>query len=66
MKLTLTQLKKITETELNPEDKVISVPFFPIDDPRFNQPYGSTAITPYIVFLTWNPEIRDWETNLEL
>lgn len=66
MKLTLSQLKKISGLELNPELKVIHIPFFPIDDPRFNQPYGSTAITPYIVILTWNSEIRDWETNLEL
>lgn len=67
MKLTLTQLKRITDLKLMPKEyPVVRVPFFPIDDPRFNQPYGSTAITPYIVELVWNSEIKDWETNLEL
>lgn len=66
MKLTLSQLKKIANLELDPKDKIVRVPFYPIDDSRLTQPYGSEAITPYVVFLTWNSKIQDWETNLEL
>jgi len=67
MKLTLNQLKRITNLELDPvQNPVIRIPFIPIDDLRFTQPFGSAAITPFFVILEWNSKIQDWETNLEL
>lgn len=67
MNLTLSNIKKIADLNLDPkESPIVMIPFFPIDDPRFKQPFGSTAITPYIVELVWHPEINDWESNLKL
>lgn len=72
MKLTLSQLKKITELEINPKLRpVVIVPFIPLDDPRYSlntdiNNWDSSAITPYYVTLEWNPRIQDWESNLEI
>ena len=72
MKLTLTQLKQITNLEINPQEHpIVRVPFIPLDDPRFSlnieqNNWSTEAITPYYVILEWNPRIQDWESNLEI
>ena len=67
MNLRLSNIKRIAELNLDPKDfRIVRIPFFPIDDPRLKLPFGSTAITPYIVELIWNPEINDWKSNLKL
>lgn len=72
MKLTLTQLKQITDLEINPRKHlIVKIPFIPLDDPRFSlntdiNNWDSSAITPYFVILEWNPRINDWESNLEI
>lgn len=72
MKLTLTQIKKIADLEINPkEHSIVRVPFIPLDDPRFSlntdiNNWDSSAITPYYVTLEWDSRIQDWESNLEI
>lgn len=67
MKLTLSHLKKIVDLELNPEETpIVYIPFCPTDNPLVTKPFGSINITPYIVILTWNFEIQDWESNLKI
>lgn len=69
MKLTLTQLKRITDLELDPKtNPKVVIPFYPVDDHRMNflRPGGSELITPYLVTLEYNYQLKEWETSLEL
>lgn len=72
MKLTLTQIKKIADLEINPKEHyIVKIPFSPLDDLRFHlntdvNNWNSSTVTPYYVILEWNPRIQDWESNLEL
>lgn len=61
MKLTLTDIKKIAEVEVEKDHPLIMIAFYPPTEHS-----GSEVITPYHVILKWNQELQDYESNLEL
>lgn len=66
MHLTLSQLKRVTDLELNPkETPVVRIPICPILE-RESLGKGSELIVPYILELIYDFRENEWITNLEL
>lgn len=62
MKLTLTDIKRIAESEIEKDRPLIIIVFYP----PVTKHSGSEVLTPCHVILKWSQELQDYESNLEL
>lgn len=62
MNLTLTDIKKIAEVEIEKDHPLIMIGFYPFTSEKS----GSEVMTPYHVILKWDEGLQDYESNLKL